>query len=601
MSSLGADRGEIPQPSIIVSPLRSPKFSGKSFAKASRWADPEKRSFRLHETSFGNETAHVATSWRSQNLPALAMKHLGSHATARPVFFSLLLSPQVNQPVGATTDSELHPLEEKSRNTFWRWEMGNRGSRKTAEAVGSREEAAESSTSDNNGTKSPMVCLEITKGRKKTYRESKRAEGGFETEQEAESSVQKLKGFFSGYLLPQGYPDSVAPQYSLYMGWRGVQYFFGGAMSVFTTRSLLTSLGVAGRRSGEAAAAINWVLKDGAGRLGRFLFARWGRALDCELKQFRLLGDILMESGAALELSTIAAPNWFLPLACTANLSKNLAAVAASSTRAPIYRTFALQNNLADVTAKGESVANLADILGTLTGIVLSRAQLPMGATFCALSAGYLIASRKEVDSVELPYYNRARLALATRLFFQSGTVPGVPHANHTEPLLPWGKDTGGRIVLGASISEAFDGPEGVKKATNAFLDKPYILTYKPSTKKVYAVLRQGATSTDVFEASFHSHFFLHLHSSHSKNSSAHLTQHVPSIKNPKNGNSWRRSLRRNKEVAVGEKDWSEILAESQTMMEGVFKEFKAQSSDLGWKLHATMLNPKENRLAFVQ
>ncbi len=46
-------------------------------------------------------------------------------------------------------------------------------------------------------------------------------------------------------------------------------------------------------------------------------------------------------------------PGAFLPLACTANLAKNLAAVAIVSTRAPIYRTFALRNNLADVTAKG--------------------------------------------------------------------------------------------------------------------------------------------------------------------------------------------------------------------------------------------------------
>lgn len=52
-------------------------------------------------------------------------------------------------------------------------------------------------------------------------------------------------------------------------------------------------------------------------------------------------------------LGTLATHSqWFLPLACTANLAKNLAAVAASATRAPIYRTFSLSNNMADITAK---------------------------------------------------------------------------------------------------------------------------------------------------------------------------------------------------------------------------------------------------------
>lgn len=49
------------------------------------------------------------------------------------------------------------------------------------------------------------------------------------------------------------------------MTWRGVQYFFGGAIAVYTTKSLLGALGVGGKYTGEAAAAINWVLKDGAG------------------------------------------------------------------------------------------------------------------------------------------------------------------------------------------------------------------------------------------------------------------------------------------------------------------------------------------------
>lgn len=42
----------------------------------------------------------------------------------------------------------------------------------------------------------------------------------------------------------------------------------------------------------------------------------------------------------------------------------------------------------ADVTAKGESVANLADILGTVAGIMLSRSGLPLGQSFCLLSIG---------------------------------------------------------------------------------------------------------------------------------------------------------------------------------------------------------------------
>ena len=93
----------------------------------------------------------------------------------------------------------------------------------------------------------------------------------------------------------------------------------------------------------------------------------------------------------------------------------------------------------ADVTAKGESVANLADIGGTITGIMLSRTQLPMLPVFCLLSLGYLYASRKEVGSVRLPYLNRARLAFAARTYLATGVVPDPVMANANEPLLPRG------------------------------------------------------------------------------------------------------------------------------------------------------------------
>lgn len=66
-------------------------------------------------------------------------------------------------------------------------------------------------------------------------------------------------------------------------------------------------------------------------------------------------------------------------------------------------------------------MANLADILGTLAGILLSKWKLPMVPTFVVLSCGYLLASRKEVDSVELPYLNRARLAFTSTRFLATG------------------------------------------------------------------------------------------------------------------------------------------------------------------------------------
>jgi hypothetical protein len=92
-------------------------------------------------------------------------------------------------------------------------------------------------------------------------------------------------------------------------------------MGVFTTRSLLHSIGVS-RGGAPTAVAVNWAIKDGAGRIGKMLFARQGKKFDCDLKQVRFAGGLLMELGAAVELATTVCPQFFLPLACAANISK---------------------------------------------------------------------------------------------------------------------------------------------------------------------------------------------------------------------------------------------------------------------------------------
>ena len=62
--------------------------------------------------------------------------------------------------------------------------------------------------------------------------------------------------FLARILLPQGYPHTVAPNYLQYTRMRGLQYFFGGAIGVFSTRSLLSALGVTGRSKGRYASCV---------------------------------------------------------------------------------------------------------------------------------------------------------------------------------------------------------------------------------------------------------------------------------------------------------------------------------------------------------
>ncbi|WOL18754.1 protein root UVB sensitive 6-like isoform X1 [Canna indica] len=271
--------------------------------------------------------------------------------------------------------------------------------------------------------------------------------------------LEELMSFIRSYVVPEGFPDSVAPSYVPYMSWRALKYFFGGAMSVFTTGTLLSSVGVSKSRATSGAVAINWILKDGAGRVGKMLYARQGKKFDYDLKQLRFAGDILMELGAGIELATAAVPQFFLPLACLANVAKNVAAVTSTSTRAPIYKAYAKGENIGDITAKGECVANLADLFGTGLCILISKRNPSLVASFTFLSCGYVFSAYQEVKSVVLNTLNRARFTVAVDSFIKTGHVPSLKEGNSKENIFrpPWSKHTS--VVLGPRFCDAFQEP----------------------------------------------------------------------------------------------------------------------------------------------
>ncbi|KAG9130335.1 hypothetical protein Leryth_004259 [Lithospermum erythrorhizon] len=395
-----------------------------------------------------------------------------------------------------------------------------------------------------------------------------------------QAPIQGAMSFFRSYVVPEGFPDSVTPSYVPYMTWRALKHFFGGAMGVFTTQTLLSSVGISQNRAAPGAVAINWILKDGAGRVGKMLFSRQGKKFDYDLKQLRFAGDLLMEFGAGVELATAAVPHLFLPLACVANVAKNVAAVTSTSTRTPIYKAFAKGENIGDVTAKGECVGNLADLLGTGLSIIMSKRNPSLVSTFSLLSCGYLLSSYQEVKSLVLHTLNRARFTVTVESFLRTGRVPTLEEGNSMESIFsfPWTKQR--PIVLGPRFKEAFQDPNSYLMVEPIFEKEQYLVTYNPLKGNIYALLKDQAKPDDILKAAFHAHVLLHVvrtsteDQTNAKHPEDELLKLLPSTT-----------------------DLQACVAESYKMVTALYGPFKNKAKEKGWVMSESLLNPGRARL----
>lgn len=137
-----------------------------------------------------------------------------------------------------------------------------------------------------------LICCEEIDGRRWKYVAEKDSFGNFKNNSirtvslhTPQAPLDELMSFVRSYVVPEGFPESVTPSYVPYMTWRALKHFFGGAMGVFTTQTLLNSVGISRNSATPGAVAINWILKDGAGRVGKMLFSRQGNKFDYDLKQ----------------------------------------------------------------------------------------------------------------------------------------------------------------------------------------------------------------------------------------------------------------------------------------------------------------------------
>jgi hypothetical protein len=103
--------------------------------------------------------------------------------------------------------------------------------------------------------------------------------------------------------------------------------------------ALFRGMGVGQSTSNYLAASIVWLLKDGAGMIGRIIFA-WGFAasFDADCKRWHFFGDILNDVACILDLITPYFQSILLFISSISNICRAVSGVIHGSTRTVIFQ-----------------------------------------------------------------------------------------------------------------------------------------------------------------------------------------------------------------------------------------------------------------------
>jgi len=255
-------------------------------------------------------------------------------------------------------------------------------------------------------------------------------------------TVRSIHGVRCAFFPSQ---NDVTPDYWEYVKWRAWHRLFSSMSSIFSTQSLLLAIGIGAKKSLPSAAAINWVLKDGLGRLGRLTVAtKFGESFDADLKvcircsthrinadsyklscviclqRFRFASSLLYAGALSFDYLTPLAPAHFLPMAALANVGKSVGLTTYIATQPAFHKSFAKSENIADISAKAQAQQMAVDTIGLGIAVSLNmllrhkeaiRNRLPL-ALFPFLVSADLYSIYNELRSIHIRTLNKERAEL---------------------------------------------------------------------------------------------------------------------------------------------------------------------------------------------
>ncbi|XP_075474568.1 protein root UVB sensitive 4-like isoform X1 [Primulina tabacum] len=257
-----------------------------------------------------------------------------------------------------------------------------------------------------------------------------------------EDGVRKLGRFCWSAVRNFFLPREVSENYLEYVKWKFLHRVFSSALQVLATQAMFRAIGFGYSRSLPSAAALNWVLKDGLGRLSRCIYtASLASAFDTNLKRVRFTTSVLFSLSIGVELLTPIFPDNFLLLATMANIAKQISLACHLATGSAVHRSFASSDNLGEVSAKSQIQTVCFDNIGLLLAAALNitfknnkrlLAALPFVA-YPIFSTVDLFGIYQGLKHVHLQTLTKDRLELIIKTWIELGDVPSPAQVSKME------------------------------------------------------------------------------------------------------------------------------------------------------------------------
>ena len=248
----------------------------------------------------------------------------------------------------------------------------------------------------------------------------------------------RSKTIIQDLLLPIGYPSSVADGYMEYQFYDSLQGLCSYLRGVLCSAQVLQAAGVGTAEATAMSAAMTWALKDGAALIGGLVFSyQVSSVLDSHVKEFRFFADLINNVGLTLDmLAPYFGKNHLLLVSSCAGLCKTLCGLSAGATKSSLTQHFAIDGNMADVTAKESTQETFVSLLGMLLGVGLAhrlqvlqttvgghdewRIQQIQWVIFLALTVLHIWSNYKGVALLRLRTLNRERAEVVLGKVVQS-------------------------------------------------------------------------------------------------------------------------------------------------------------------------------------